>query len=69
MKSIFYVTESLLYHSIISTRKKYEKYYLCIHEKLSNVTQNMDDFWPRVMSLFVMFSNGYGRISSVLGQR
>ena len=46
---MFYVTESLLYHRIIPTTKKYEKSSLYVHEKMSNVTQNMDDFWPCVM--------------------
>ena len=39
----------MLYHSIIPTRKTYEKSSLYVHEKMSNVTQNMDDFWPCVM--------------------
>ena len=29
--------------------KKYENSSLYVHEKMSNVTQNMDDFWPCVM--------------------
>ena len=41
----------MLYHSIIPTRKTYEKEPLHVHQKMSNVTQNIHDFWPHAMDV------------------
>ena len=34
-----------------NNKKKHEKYSLYVHQKMSNVTPNIHDFWPPTMDI------------------